>query len=420
MQGVKRWPETAYVKFVKLVATTVVSSPYIASRYRAFVDINPSIDFTLLEYEVISDEYAWAPSSEDVSYRRLILSEVSIEDLDPSVRNSLIIAALNRLNPDLLVICGYGVIGMLACLQWAKARENPIPVVLLSESQEIDFPRKPWSEYVKSRLVAMCSSALVGGYPHAKYLSNLGMQRDKIFMGYDVVDNAYFENHSRRVRAAADPWLRRLGLSSNYLLCSARFIQKKNLIRLLKAYRIFLDSSKIESCSSPLPNLVILGDGPQRSEIEASIEDLSLVGCVHLPGFRQIDELPAFYALAAAFILPSTTEQWGLVVNEAMASGLPVLVSERCGCASDLVENGVNGYTFDPYNVNEIARMMAQIASPDCDRVAMGEASRVIISRWSPEAFASGLESAVNTAMNDKGRDVGLLDRLLLRALSRR
>jgi 1,2-diacylglycerol 3-alpha-glucosyltransferase len=58
--------------------------------------------------------------------------------------------------------------------------------------------------------------------------------------------------------------------------------------------------------------------------------------------------------LASAFIQASTTEQWGLVVNEAMASGLPVLVSERCGCAPDLVKNGVNGYTFDPYDIKEI------------------------------------------------------------------
>ena len=68
-----------------------------------------------------------------------------------------------------------------------------------------------------------------------------------------------------------------------------------------------------------------------------------------------------------------------------MASGLPVLVSERCGCAPDLVQNGVNGYTFDPYDIKELTERMVHIAGDNCDLVSMGRASREIIARWSPK-----------------------------------
>ena len=109
-----------------------------------------------------------------------------------------------------------------------------------------------------------------------------------------------------------------------------------------------------------------------------------------MPGFKQYGELPLYYANAGAFVHASTTEQWGLVVNEAMASGLPVLVSERCGCAPDLVETGRNGYTFDPHDVDALARLMLDMASDACDRAAMGRASREIVARWSPATFAEG------------------------------
>ncbi len=80
-------------------------------------------------------------------------------------------------------------------------------------------------------------------------------------------------------------------------------------------------------------DLVLLGDGPLKPTLLKLISSLGLESCVHLPGFKQYDELPVYLGLAETFIHASTTEQWGLVVNEAMASGLPVLVSNRCGCA---------------------------------------------------------------------------------------
>ena len=140
--------------------------------------------------------------------------------------------------------------------------------------------------------------------------------------------------------------------------------------------------------------LVLLGDGPERGTLEHLIAAESIEG-VTLAGFRQIDELPAYYGLASAFVHPALTDQWGLVVNEAMAAGLPVLVSTGAGCAFDLVEEGGNGYRFTPTDEAQLAALLQRLASPDTDRAAMRQRSRAIIANWSPEVFAKQLWQAV-------------------------
>jgi glycosyltransferase involved in cell wall biosynthesis len=118
---------------------------------------------------------------------------------------------------------------------------------------------------------------------------------------------------------------------------------------------------------------------------------------VYFPGFRQIEELPKFYANASCFIHPALEEPWGLVINEAMASGLPVLSSRNVGAAEELVRDGENGWRFDAASAEEMARGMRKMAnlSPE-NRAAMGEASSRLIEEKCPtEAFGKGLASAL-------------------------
>jgi hypothetical protein len=94
-----------------------------------------------------------------------------------------------------------------------------------------------------------------------------------------------------------------------------------------------------------------------------------------------------------------------------------VLVSNRCGCAIDLVATGRNGYTFDPLRPSELADLMLHVSSDQCDRHKMGEASRAIIAQWTPQRFASSLCQAVDTALASPPPKAALPDRLLLHAL---
>jgi glycosyltransferase involved in cell wall biosynthesis len=156
-----------------------------------------------------------------------------------------------------------------------------------------------------------------------------------------------------------------------------------------------------------------------RRELETKVVALKLCDHVSMPGFKQYAELPLYYGSAAAFIHASTTEQWGLVVNEAMASGLPVLVSNRCGCAPDLVREGFNGFTFDPFNIEQLAELMRGVAQMGPAHLAkMGMRSREIVAHWGMDRFAEGLQQTIEMALYMPTRRAMLLDRVLLRALT--
>jgi glycosyltransferase involved in cell wall biosynthesis len=292
-----------------------------------------------------------------------------------------------------------------------------VPVIVISDSQEIDFPLTTFREWIKRRYLGCCDGALVGGRPHCYYVMKLGMDATRIRVGYDVVDNAHFDRGAARVRANAAALRQQLGLPERYFLTSARFIEKKNLPRLIQAFAEFLKAMDEQDEASSQWHLVVLGDGALRGELEQRVAALELGTRVLMPGFKQYPELPLYYGLAQAFILASTTEQWGLVVNEAMASGLPVLVSERCGCARDLVQPGVNGYTFDPRDVSALTGLMVRLTENKDRRRVMGEASANLIKAWSPDVFAANLIELAEMVKPSPRPSTDWVDRLLLRMM---
>src|SRR5690606_20486445 len=184
-------------------------------------------------------------------------------------------------------------------------------------------------EFVKRLVLRSYSAALVAGKAARKYLIRLGFDESAIFQPWDVVDNQYFSQHAHR----------EVAFQERYFLCISRFIAKKNLTRLIEAFGRYKKNGGRRK-------LLLLGSGELEGPIKNQISNLRLSGAVELAGFVQYEELPDYLSRAFALILPSVSDQWGLVVNEAMASALPVLVSNQCGCAIDLVNENENGYTF--------------------------------------------------------------------------
>ena len=306
---------------------------------------------TAVELSAMDATYAWSRVDGAPNFTRLTLFE---EDVDCRRRIDLrrsVHAALTAADPQVVVIPGWSHPGALSALLWCLQKGRP--AVLMSESGPHDDVRRRAREATKRHVVRLFSSAVVGGAPHGAYACALGLSAGAVFSGYDVVDNQHFERGARQARVCDQRFRQRLGLPQRYFLASGRFVAKKNLLRLLDAYAGYRQRAGADAW-----HLVLLGDGELRAEVERRIARLDLTDVI-LAGFQQYDELPAYYGLAGAFVHASTTEQWGLVVNEAMAAGLPVLVSERCGCAPDLVDSGVNGFTFDPYDVEGLAGLMA-------------------------------------------------------------
>jgi 1,2-diacylglycerol 3-alpha-glucosyltransferase len=353
---------------------------------------------------------AWGAAATPARYHKLSLfPEARHDHLDKAELRCAFSSVLEQTNPDVMAVNGWNNFGSLIAANCSARRG--IPMVVMSESSRQDEPRTWWKEAIKRRIAGLYSAALVGGQRHVEYLVELGMPRERIFTGYDVVDNKYFREKAEEIRSHGAEVRQKYALPENYFLASARFIEKKNLTRLIRAYAEYRQKS--QNGANAMWDLVLLGDGSLRETLESQLSMLKLNEHVHLRGFKPYDELPLYYALANAFVHASTTEQWGLVVNEAIASELPVIVSDRCGCAQELV-NG-NGFTFDPTNEHELTAGLLHMASlSDQERKQLSDNSFRIAANFGPERFGEGLESAASVAMGVPQKRFGVMDRVLL------
>ncbi len=370
--------------------------PYHCARLQAAGNV---ADVHCVEGSGIDHVYAWDRVDGARSFKRVTL----LPSGDAGTARAADVkraatTALTRIKPDVVAIPGWETALALSGLRWAL--DNGRPVVTMADSiAPPDGYRKPVKNWIKRQTLGLSSACFVSGTASADYVCRLGMARSRVFHGYDVVDNDYFRKGADAVRRNVAAERENRGLPKRFFLCSARFIPEKNLERLLVAYACYRKQWTAQRVDGAPWDLVLLGDGPARNEVCREVTRLALGDVVHRVGFRQYDELPAFYALASALVLPSVSETWGLVVNEAMACGLPVLVSRQCGCARDLVIPDRNGYVFDPTDVAQISDALYAVASrSETERAAMGVAGQAIIEKWSPELFAEGLIAASKAA----------------------
>ena len=390
--------------------------PYHHARLNATAD---RLSVTGIEWSAKGYD-AWGAAATPAQYHKVSLFPEATNHFPRSAElRRAFWSVLEQTNPDVVAVNGWNNFGSLIAANCCVRRG--IPMVVMSESSRQDEPRTWWKEAIKRRIVGLYSAALVGGQHHVEYLVELGMPRERLFTGYDVVDNEYFRQKAGEVRSQRSEVRQKYMLPENYFLASARFIEKKNLSTLIEAYAeyrrrssAFAKATADKEIAANVPwDLVVLGDGPLRETLNSQLSTLNLNEHVHLPGFEPYDELPVYYALAKAFVHASTTEQWGLVVNEAIASGLPVIVSDRCGCVPELI-NG-NGFTFDPTNEHELTARLLEMASlSDEERKRLGDNSYRIAANFAPERFGEGLERAASVAMGIPQKRFGVMDRALL------
>lgn len=386
----------------KIVGLSSTTNTYIQARWSAFFRENPEYSFSHIEFGRVSKVYDWKPTKVDVPYPRVVLSDKpsqyeSVKQLAALIR--VLFSALNKAQPDVVVLNGYQQPATLAALVWSKLHRKP--TVLLSESKEDDAPRKWLSETVKKFLISTYQSALVGGGKHRDYLVKLGMDGDAIFIGHNIVGNEAY-HPSRLSHLPPPPETKRL-----FFLAINRFIHKKNISTILTAYAQYLQrhtqQPREENDAEPW-DLVLCGDGELRTQIEMQIESLGLEKNVHLTGFLQPDELLPYFAHASCFVHASTQEQWGLVVNEAMAAGLPVIVSRCCGCFDELVVEGVNGFGFDAHQPQELAELMTEVSAPNAELEKMRQAALTHIEQFGPSLFSQSLRKAIQHTLSSKAK----------------
>lgn len=272
------------------------------------------------------------------------------------------------------------------------ARSLGIRVLLRGEShltsQARGGPGRALRRVLLARLFAQADGLLAIGSRNRDYYLSHGVPAARIHAMPYAVDNDYFSSRAAAAAASRESLRAELGLAPGrpVLLFASKLVGWKRPHDLLEAFA--------RLPSDPGAHLVFVGDGEARPGLERRAAALP-AGAVRFLGFRNQSELPRFYDLCDALVLPSEYEPWGLVLNEVMNAGRPVVVSDRVGAAADLVRDGVNGYVVPGGSVEALGAALQRLLEDDGRRAAMGAESKARIRAFSFEADAAGLLSAL-------------------------
>jgi glycosyltransferase involved in cell wall biosynthesis len=235
-------------------------------------------------------------------------------------------------------------------------------------------------------MVGRASGFIAYGSLAAEYLKQLGAKPEKISIGINTVDTTFFKQETQRQRSfvKAD--------GKKHLIFTGYLVPRKNILKLLVCIRNL--STKRNDFI-----LDILGDGSDRPRLEKYVKDLGLQDFVSFHGFIQREDLPAYFSKGSCFLFQTGFDIWGLVLNEAMAAGLPVISSINAGATFDLVQDGITGYRVDFEEVEKVADTISQLLDNPRKAAEMGQnASGFIEEKASLKASASGFVRAILTA----------------------
>lgn len=313
-----------------------------------------------------------------------LLFDTDWENVGVLARTRALLRHTLAYRPDVINLTGYYDPAQLVLLLYAKLKG--IRVILQNESTTADHQRGGPKEWFKRRVVSMFDGFFCFGTHSADYVLRLGAPPAKILLRKNAVDsNAIAEAYHRLLPDRAGQQ-RQEGLSSHNFVFIGRLVGAKNLPALLNAFAAVRRQAAFADWG-----LLLLGEGPLRDDLTAQIRTLGLEKAVRLFPGRPWYHVAGFLTLGDVLVLPSTSEPWGLVVNEAMVCGLPVIVSDRCGCAIDLVRDGENGFIIDPANPDTLTRCLLAFINETADRSAMGTASQRLIGPYAPHAVAADM-----------------------------
>jgi glycosyltransferase involved in cell wall biosynthesis len=295
--------------------------------------------------------------------------------------------ALRRASPDAILCGGYNYIASWQAMLWA--RRNHVPLLLWVESTAHDLrSNHALIESLKRRFMRNCDAFVVPGKSSFEYLRNYNTPEENIFTAPNAVDIELFARLSEAVRKDAARHRQALHLPARYFLFVGRLVPEKGVFDLLRSYGTLAPELRSEV------GLVFAGDGSARWELSRQATAIE-PGSIRFVGFVQRDQLASYYALAEALVFPTHADPWGLVVNEAMACGLPIISTDTAGCAADLVEDGWNGRVVRGADTILLASAMTDLAIDPDPRSLMSQRSRERILQYSPEACAAGIAKAV-------------------------
>lgn len=250
------------------------------------------------------------------------------------------------------------------------------------DSKFDDYPRRLPREILKALILWPYNGAMVASLRSRDYLRFLGMPAARIALGYDTIDTARLVQHAAEHHGAP-------AFSERPFLVVARLVPKKNIAAILHAYAAY------RARSNDGRRLEIIGYGPLQPALEQRAQELGIREHVDFRGRQEIPDVAVAMKRALALVLASTEEQFGLVINEALAIGLPVIVSSNAGAVDVLVENLGNGIVIDPNNPETITRAMDHVAQDETRWAAMSHHASATASRGDAACFSDSARALI-------------------------
>ena len=357
---------------------------------------HPEIDLTVLYgsragAEVYRDEDMKTSLRWDIDllkgYRHVFLSNFGRGDGYTRLINPSVVANVARYDAVLLFL-GWGTITSLLAI--AACRISGTPFFLYGDSS---FPPEPknWRDRVRAAFLrgvfSLASGFMVSGVLNAAYYQHYGADPRRFFLLPWAIDNERFEKASRFEPGERETMRARFDIAPDQVafVFSAKLVARKDPVTLLRAL-------------SRMPHrdravVVFLGHGELRDALESFAGEHGLN--VRFAGFVNQADLPKHYAMCDAFVLPSTYEPRGAVINEAMACGLPVVVTDRCGSLGDIVLEGENAFVYPAGDDAALARALDALMNAET-RARMATRSREIIATWDYDRGVNGVLAALH------------------------
>ena len=307
-----------------------------------------------------------------------------------------IVRALEQARPEVVVVSGWSTFTSQATIAWCRARG--VPYVLVVESHD-EGPRAGWRRRVKGavvpRVVGAASGALVTGTLARRSMVARGAPPARVRVFANTIDVEEFGREAERLAASRSELREAFGAGDDdvLVLSVARLAPEKGHEVLVHA---------VAEAGDPRLLLVLAGGGPERERLEdlARVRGARLV----LVGDLDWERIIETYVAADVFALLSEREPWAVVVNEAAACGLPLVLSDRVGAAHDLLVDGENGMLVAAGDVDAASGALRRLAGDDELRRAFGARSRELAQDWGYGPSVEGFVAAVREAAADTGR----------------
>lgn len=290
---------------------------------------------------------------------------------------------------DALLLHGYNYAANL--IAFLAAKSAGIPVIVRSETH-LELRRSRVKRVMRDSLLRLAyrwvNAFFAIGTANRAYYAELGAKPDSVFFVPYTVDNDRFIAQATITTEERNQVRKKLGIRSNetVILYASKLMRRKHPDDLLRAVKALHDEG-IEA------SLLIVGTGEMEAELRAYADENRMRN-VHFAGFLNQTELPKVFAASDVFVLPSENEPWGLIVNEAMCAGLPLVVSSEVGCVADLLTDGINGYKINAGDVQSLTSALRRLLNDEPTRSSMGQASLRIIRQWSYEQCREGVLAA--------------------------